>query len=175
MTSVKGHPTLFRALQHLGDSGVALHVLGTGPREDEYRGMVAAAGLDRQVVFRGFCPDIAAALRQVDVMVMPSLSEGLPFALLEAMSLGLPVIASAVGGIRDVVEDGVSGLLVPPGDPVRLSDAIALLRDDRDLALRLGDAGRERVRSAFSADGMVDQHISVYRELLAARAGGRQP
>jgi glycosyltransferase involved in cell wall biosynthesis len=85
--------------------------------------MVRRGGLEHQITFKGFRNDVRAELEGLDGLAMPSLSEGLPFTLLEAMGLGLPVIASAVGGICDVVEDGVSGVLVPPGNTAALSAA----------------------------------------------------
>lgn len=166
LTAVKGHAILIRAIQHLHDPQLAVEVMGTGPREAEYRRLVSDGGLQRQITFKGFCSDIAGTLRELDALVMPSLNEGLPFALLEAMGQGLPVIASGVGGICDVVEHGVSGLLVPPGDPVALSDAIARIRDDERLACRLGQAARERIEMKFHARRMVEEHVNLYRTVL---------
>lgn len=114
--------------------------------------------------------DVAAHLRRMDVLLMPSRWEGLPYTLLEAMHAGVAVVASCVGGITDVLTDQVDGLLVPVGDAVALADgALQLLRDD-GLRNRLASAARQRVK-AFSLTTMLDRTAAVYCSALTIRAG----
>jgi len=108
------------------------------------------------------------------VFVHPSLRDGLPNALLEAMACGRPVVGAAAGGIPDAVRDGTDGLLVDPGDVGALVVALRRVLDDRDLAARLGAAGRERVRRDFTPEAEVRRYRALHRELQAAasRASG---
>ena len=103
--------------------------------------------------------------------MLPSRAEGLGVAALEAMGCGRPVVASAVGGLAEAVEDERSGLLVPPEDPAALASALSRLRDDPGLAARLGAAGAARVAKHFDADEMVDAYVALYREILLEGSG----
>jgi len=125
-------------------SQIRLRLCGTGPYEGELRRQVREAGLDEQVEFAGLIAydEIPRQLRQSDVFVLPSLQEGLPLSLLEAMASGLPVVATAVGGIPGVVKDGVNGLLVPAAAPAALRDALVRLLANPALRQRLGTAAR---------------------------------
>jgi glycosyltransferase involved in cell wall biosynthesis len=115
------------------------------------------------VTFAGLVGDVARLLKAFDVFAFPSLWEGFGIALIEAMATGLPVAASATGGILEVVEDGVSGLLVPPGDRARLVEALARLLGGADLARRLAAGGLGRVRERFALERTVEQVAAVYR------------
>ena len=126
-------------------------------------------GVSDRVVFAGYRPDKDAVLADLDVFVLPSWVEGLPMVVLEAMAHGLPVVATPVGGTPEAVVDGETGLLVPPRDPERLADAISTLVRDRELARRLGEAGRARVAERFSAERMVTRVLEVYDEVAARR------
>lgn len=172
VTAVKGHRILLAALHHLGCRDIILHVFGTGPLERECMKLTSELGLEGQVVFHGFCPDVQSRLGTLDALVMPSFSEGLPFALLEAMARGIPVIASAVGGIPEVIDDGVSGVLIPPGDVTRLAEAITRLRDNPALAQALAEGGLARIRERFDADDMIRRHAMLYRRTLGIQASG---
>jgi glycosyltransferase involved in cell wall biosynthesis len=125
----------------------------------------------------GHREDVPARLAAADLFVLPSRSEAFPNALLEAMAAGLPVIGSAVGGILEIVEDGRTGLLVAPGAPDLLGDAIARLMGDPALAARLGTAARTEVASRYSFDTMVAGFEDVYLRQLTRRGivDARQP
>jgi glycosyltransferase involved in cell wall biosynthesis len=131
-------------------------------------------GVAHRVVFRGkISPDeLQASYARAAVCVLPSVldargdTEGLGVVLLEAMNHGTPVIASRVGGIPDIVEDGESGLLVPPGDADALAAAVRRVRDDPALARRLGEAGRRRLREQFSWSAIVQRWLDVYAGLV---------
>jgi len=126
-------------------------------------------GLGGRVVFTGLRMDVPELLDDISVSVLPSLSEGLSNVLLESMAAGVPVVATRVGGSPEVVEDGVTGLIVPPRDADGLARAILRLQEDRDLAVRVGRAGRARVVERFSIDEMVRQTEQLYASLLRAR------
>jgi glycosyltransferase involved in cell wall biosynthesis len=105
------------------------------------------------------------------MVVHPAFMEGLGVSLLQASSSGVPVIASAVGGIPEAVRDQLTGLLVPPGDAAALAGAIARLLTDETLARRMGEAGRSLVDTEFSADLMIDGNLGVYQEVLGVLSG----
>jgi L-malate glycosyltransferase len=133
---------------------------------------VARLGLQGRVVFTGFRLDVPRLLAEVAVCVHPSLSEGLPNAVLESMAAGVPVVATRVGGSPELVRDGVTGFLVPPQDPAALAKAIDELLSEPDRARRLGQAGRRRVAEHFSLERMVKDTERLYESLLT-RAEGR--
>ena len=143
----------------------------------ELETMAQRLGLDGRVVFTGARSDVADVLSQVAVSVLPSLSEGLPNAILESMAAGVPVVATRVGGIPEAVEDGTTGVLVPPRDPAALARAIGLVLADPELAGRLGEAGRQRVARHFALERVVRQTEALYVGLLerSRRAGARWP
>jgi glycosyltransferase involved in cell wall biosynthesis len=164
---VKEHATAVRALPRL--PGATLAIAGRGPEEAALRALAASLGVASRLRLLGVRDDVAQLLRAADVVVHPSRLEGLPMALLEAMAAARPVVASRVGGIPEAVDDGVTGRLVPPGDPVALADAVGALLRDPDAADALGRAGRRRAEAEFSVERMVER----YRALYDAVAGGR--
>jgi L-malate glycosyltransferase len=140
-------------------------ILGEGDLRDELTRLIHELGLERHVLLPGFRPDVLSLLKTVDVFVMPSITEGLGTSILDAMACGRPVVASAVGGIPEVVETEVTGLLVPPRDATALGAAIVRLLRDSSEAARLAQAGRARVEASFTADRMVQQTLGVYQRL----------
>ncbi|MGF6272816.1 glycosyltransferase involved in cell wall biosynthesis [Massilia sp. UYP11] len=154
-----------------------LLLCGDGQR-DEVRALVAALGLQASVDLPGWVDAHARAalLDAATVFVLPSHAEGLPMSLLEAMAHGVPVVATAVGGIPDAVRDGVEGVLVAPGDTAALAAAVLGLLADPDTRMRLGAAGRERVRTEFSSTRMIATLEDLYEKLAAndARRPGRR-
>jgi glycosyltransferase involved in cell wall biosynthesis len=129
-------------------------------------------GLGGRVVFTGFRLDVPELLSETAVFVHPSLSEALPNVVLEAMAAGAPVVATRVGGTPEAVEEGVTGLLVPPRDAPALAQAICKLLQSPDLASRFGQAGRQRVAEQFSLERMARETEHLYLKLLS-RAGDR--
>jgi glycosyltransferase involved in cell wall biosynthesis len=161
---VKGHAVLLDALAMLGDrAGWHLAIAGRGEEEGRLRAQSAAAGIDERVHILGFRDDIPDILAAGDIFAMPSLSEGLPLALVEAMSFGLPVVVTRVGGVPEVVTDDVEALLVPPSDAGALASALRTLLDDADLRRRLGDAGRMRAQRDYAIATMADRYERLYR------------
>jgi L-malate glycosyltransferase len=131
---------------------------------------IARLGLTDRVHLTGYRADIAGILADTTVSVLPSLSEGLSNVLLESMAAGVPVVATRVGGSPEIIDNGTTGLLVPPGDPQGLADAIGAVVDDLDLAKRLGAAGRQTVVDRFSMDRMVHATEQLYLDLLVRKA-----
>ena len=146
---------------------IHLHVIGAGPCERELKARSAAVGVAARVHFHGFRRDAHDFIAHCDALLMPSLHEGLPYTLLEAMALGTPVIASRVGGLAETIQDGVTGLLVAPADAPALAGAIRRLIADPSLRARLGDAAQRRQRANYSLEAMAGGYLDVYRQVLA--------
>ena len=149
---------------------VRLMMIGDGPLRAATREVVRSAGLEQAAWMPGERHDVPALLRGMDCFVLPSLGEGISNTVLEAMATGLPVIATDVGGNRELVRDGDTGTLVPAGDPQALADAmLGIVRDDA-AAQRAGTAGRARALAHFSLDVMVRRYRGLYDTLLRASA-----
>ncbi len=142
--------------------------IGDGSYKTELETFAASLGLKDRVIFTGFRNDVARILPEIDISVLPSLSEGLSNSLLEAMAAGVPVIATRVGGTPEAVEDGSTGLLVPPADVESLSRGIAFLLDNPQSAKRMGEEGRRRVLARFSVEKMVRDTEALYLHLLTS-------
>lgn len=145
-------------------------VVGDGPLKESLSGLAHCLGVRERIDFLGFHRDAAALMPDLDILVVPSLSEGTPLVILEAMSAGIPVVASAVGGIPEQIRHGREGLLVPVGDAGALADAVLLLLQRPGLARQLGDAGRRRVDGCFSPQALVRRTEAVYRAALQPAA-----
>lgn len=166
----KGHEVLIDAfeavVQRLPDALLVL--AGSGPLEEPLRARVDGLGLTGNVRFTGIVDDVWPVLADSDVFVLPSLFEPLGISALEAMAAGLPVVASAVGGLTEVVEAGVSGTLVPPADRARLAGALVEILMEPPLREAMGRAARQAARR-WTADVMVEGYLSLYEQLLEAR------
>jgi glycosyltransferase involved in cell wall biosynthesis len=166
LDEMKGQRTLIEALAVLDANAV---FVGVDPdREGAYRRELEALayrlGVADRVVFAGHRDDVPQLLAGADVVCLPSSAEGLPIVLLEAMAQARPVVASAVGGTPEIVTDGETGLLVPPGDAGALARALARVLTENGLARRLGEAGRRRVRQEFSAAAAAERVLSLYED-----------
>ena len=144
-------------------------VAGGGPLEGELRRLVTRLGQDRRVLLLGERSDARDLLALFDVLVLPSLWEGLPLVLLEAAMLGKPIVATDIDGVREVVRDGETGLLVPPARPDALAAAVVGLLDDPGLAARLGGAARSEIQAEFSLERMVKETQNLYLDLASAK------
>jgi glycosyltransferase involved in cell wall biosynthesis len=160
----KGIAYLMDAAVRLPD--VVFLVAGEGSLRSGLENQIQEGGLVDRVHLLGHREDVADLLAICDVFILPSLSEGLPLSVLEAMAVGKPVIATAIGGTNEVVADGKTGLLVPPADPDALADAIRSLLVDPMWAEQLAVQGQTCVREEFSAEVMTRRVVDVYRELL---------
>jgi len=176
MVAIKDHVTLVRAFAETvrrlpdGAARVRLVIVGDGPKRDECSSIARECGIEQQCWFPGRRDDVAEILRGLDVFCLTSLNEGINNTILEAMASGLPIIATAAGGNPELVIDGETGCLVPPGSVSSLADA--LLRYTQNAALRAqhGRASRRRAEAMFSLDSMVEGYLGLY-----GQACGRAP
>ncbi len=170
----KGHRYLIEATRILKEKAPSIKVIivGEGPLRMELSNLVKDIHVEDMVFFLGFREDIPQILASLDLFVLSSKMEGLGSSILDAMASSLPVVATNVGGIPEVVTDGETGLLVPPKDPSVLAEAILRLYNDRELAKRLGQRGYEVAHQKFSAEVMALKIIREY-ECLAKRKGIR--
>jgi glycosyltransferase involved in cell wall biosynthesis len=164
----KGHADVLAAVGRLGaeHDDVAVVLFGQGPLEATLRRKVAALGLEKRVFFAGFRGDMERWLPLLTLLVHPARAEGLGVALLEAQACGVPVVAAAAGGIPQVIEDGVTGLLVPIEDVAALAAALSKLLRDPVACERMGVAARQRVEARFSIPAMVNGNLAVYEQVL---------
>jgi glycosyltransferase involved in cell wall biosynthesis len=164
LAEVKGQRTLLAALAGLDATLVLVgrDLEQSGAYERELRAEAERLGVAGRVVFAGYRDDVPALLAGCDVFCLPSLMEGLPLVVLEAMVQGAPVVATAVGGTPELVADGETGVLVPPGDVTALHEGLERVLASPDLARRLGEAGRARARTAFSAAETNERILRIY-------------
>ncbi len=166
LTPKKDHDSMLRALARLRQyvPDARLVIIGTGPREQHLRAVAQDVGVADAVLFIGIRDDVPELLPAFDVFAMSSLHEGLSIALVEALAAGLPVVATRVGGIPELVVDGESGVLVPPSDPRRLADAIVGIATDAALRRRLTEAAPLRAAKFGiqpAADTLTEQYLSL--------------
>lgn len=147
-----------------------LVVFGDGELRPALEAQIRDLGLDKHVVLAGFRDDVLALAKSADLFVLSSVTEGLGSTLLDAMAMGLAIVGTRAGGIPEAVQDGVTGVLVPPGNSDALAEAIVRLLRDAPARRRLGDAGRARVADEFGVDRLVDGTLAAYRRVLATRA-----
>ena len=164
---VKGISCLIEAMAMVKNEfpGLRLEIAGDGSLRDLLTRQAVDLGVSKQVSFLGWRHHLPPILAGWDIFVLPSLDEGFGVAALEAMAAGLPVIASAAGGLPELVRDGESGLLFPPGKPTELASRLRELINDREKRLSLGLAGRRRAAQHFSVTQMVGKVFAVYDEL----------
>jgi len=155
--------------------GAQFVIAGEGPDRAILESQAKSLGVADRVILLGHRSDIPDLLATCDLFVLPSFFEGLPVSVVEAMASGKPVVATAIGGTDEAVENGVTGLLVPPGDAVRLAEAIRAVLADAALAARMGSAGRRRAQEEFSAEMMIRRTEALYDELLAGGRAGNSP
>jgi L-malate glycosyltransferase len=176
LIAYKGHAVAFEAFARvraaLPDARARLLLAGVGPEEGALRTLARSHGIEADVEFLGSVADVPALLARCSFSVLPSLTEGMPNAVLESLAQGRAVVASAVGGVPEILERG-GGILVPPGDAGSLADAMSALLADPALAARLGAEGRGLVHSWFGIDRMVEESLRLYQGLLATKVDRR--
>jgi L-malate glycosyltransferase len=167
----KGHDVLMDAAVHVlrRFPDARFELVGGGPELEALLARADARRMTHAFTFLGHRDDVPARLADADIFVLPSRSEAFPNAVLEAMAAGLPIVASAVGGILELIDDNRTGLLVPAGDSAALADRLCRLMERRTLATRLGDAARDEVHARYSFDRMVAAFEFVYLTELTRR------
>jgi len=171
LVPVKDHMSFLEAARRIHQTAPQARfvIVGDGPLRAALTDKAAELGLGETVIFCGNRRDIPAVMSALDVLVFSSTVEGLPVALLEGMAASCPVVATTAGGMRGVVVDNETGILVPPSKPDALADACLRLVSNPQLARQMGQAGYERAESRYSIDAMMKQTIDLYRQLSARR------
>jgi N-acetyl-alpha-D-glucosaminyl L-malate synthase BshA len=146
-------------------SGARLMLVGDGPERHRIERLVSDLGLDEVVLMTGFRSDIPDLLRCSDVAVLCSETESAPLTLLEALSSGLPVIATRVGGIPEIIEDGVNGFLVPAKDPKSIAERLLALNGDKELRAGLGARARETVLDRYTVEKVIGEYLKIFSEI----------
>lgn len=165
----KGHIYLFKAMEMLISEGlrnIACLVIGDGRERDELEAFIVSKNLQGYIKFLDYRTDIPEILQAMDVVVMPSLQESFGRVAVEAMAMKVPVIASRVGGLSETINDGKTGILVPPGDAESLSKAIRFLLENPEIRRKMGEAGRRCVEQRFSIENNVRKTEELYLQLL---------
>jgi glycosyltransferase involved in cell wall biosynthesis len=174
LEAVKGGDVLLRAWARLvdesGSRSLLLAMVGGGSERGRLIQLSRELGIASSVRFVGLSDRVSDWLHVADLFVLPSRSEGLSNALLEAMACGLPAVATAVGGTPEVIKDGMNGLLVPADDESALANALGHLVDDPDLARLLGAAAYKTILEQYSMEAMVDRYVELYESLTGLRA-----
>jgi glycosyltransferase involved in cell wall biosynthesis len=165
---MKGVDVLLRCLASLRLKNIMppCDILGTGPLKETLQTMAADLQIANQVNFPGAIHEVLPYLQRASCFVFPSRSEGMPNVLLEAMACALPVIATSVGGIPDIIQHDRNGLLIPSDDVEALTSALLRMLSDNDLAARLGNQGRRDAEEYFALEKVTDQYISLYTNLM---------
>ncbi len=148
-------------------STARLVIVGTGPDETLLKQTAARLKVQGSVHFKGRQEDVGAVLTDTDIFVLPTLSEGMSNVLLEAMSCGLPVVATSVGGNCDLIRDRQNGILVPPGDAPALSEALMEMLDNTTVAQQLGNEARKTVQEHYSLECITDRYLNLYNRLAS--------
>lgn len=176
LSKEKGHALLLDALKilHSRRPSVTAMFAGIGPLEAELKAICNAARLTDKVRFLGYRTDLPRVLAATDLVVLPSISEGLPLAAIEALATARPIVATTAGGIPEVVINGETGVLIPPQNPAALAEAIDCVLRDPALALRFGTKGRLFVEQHFDVRVQVERTMELYRSLTSS-VGGRSP
>jgi glycosyltransferase involved in cell wall biosynthesis len=168
----KDHETLIAAADLLSADfpDVEFQIVGDGPRRSELEALVRSRRLDDRVSFLGHREDVGRLLSEASIFALPSRSEAFPNGAIEAMAAGLPVVASAVGGLLDLIEHGRTGLLIEPGNPTALADALRQLLTNQTAAARIGEHARAHVQQRYSFERMVKAFEDLYLAGLPARS-----
>jgi len=178
MVAQKGHKYTIEALRLLKDEGIDVFVFaaGMGPKKEELVELAKEKGVSENIVFsRVSEEEKMKLLKTADIYIMPSLHEGLSLAMLEAMSMGLAMIASSVGGAAEVIEDGKSGFLIPPRDAESLAEKISFLAGNSRLREKLGENARERVVRDYSLQSRSRQLEDLYRGIIKSKGKAKPP
>lgn len=164
---VKGIDDLLEAFTIVNQThNTHLIIVGEGPKSQQLQALARKMGVSDRVHWTGYRADVHRLLPAIDIFVQPSVHEGMAMTILEAMAASLPVVGTAVGGTPEVIVDGETGQLVPPGEPTALANAIMILLENPETRRRMGQAGQQRVKQRFSVEEMVQRTEQLYEDLL---------
>ena len=168
LSEEKGHTVLFSALRLLIKDypEAKLLVIGSGRKEKELKGWVNREKLTNQVIFLGNIPHIGSLFKIMDIAILPSVFEGLGFSILEAQANGVPVVASSIGGINEIIKNRETGILVEPNNPDELYRGIKLVLEDVSLREKIVSNAKQQIKEKFSLETMISKVESVYKELI---------
>ncbi len=171
LSAQKAHEVLFEAVATCAASvpQVRLVVIGGGDRESELRELARQLNIDMRTIFLGIRRDVPDLLPGLDVACLSSVHEGVPITLIEAMAAGLPIVATDCGSVRDIVEDGEQGFVVPVGDAKKFADRLRILANDKALRTRLGKSGRARAESEFHIQNTARKYEELLTDILARK------
>ena len=170
MTGVKNTDEVLAALRMLRDRGVDAYLcmVGDGPDRERLERRAHDLGVVKRCLFLGYQEEVARFYAAFDGMILPSVNEGTPVSAIESLAAGRPVVATRVGGVPDVIDDGEDGFLVDPGSTEQLADRLEELARDPELRERMGKRGRARVPARYAVARLVDDMDRLYKSLLAA-------
>jgi glycosyltransferase involved in cell wall biosynthesis len=171
LSEEKGLKYLIQAGSKLTHTGLPLKIMiiGSGPQKPEMESLVQQMSLQNKVVFSGFQKYVEKILPAMDIFVLPSLTEGTPMALLEAMACGVPVVASAVGEIPNIIDSGKNGILIPPANPEKIAEAVLTICRNNDFRTKLSETAKETIRSKFNINEWMRKIESVYLEIISSQ------
>jgi glycosyltransferase involved in cell wall biosynthesis len=170
---IKDLETLLRAFKVVQGEikSAVLLIAGDGPVREKMMVLAQSLGISEAVIFLGWRHDLPILYRTMDIFLLSSRNEGTPVSVIEAMAAGLPVVATNVGGVPDLVNPGNSGLLVPAGDPVAMADAVFRLAGDTHTRTAMGTEGRNIAKTRYTSERLVQDVDRLYRDGVAAKCG----
>lgn len=174
LIKAKGLTSLLSALSRMSDRSVSLALIGNGPEEEELRRLARELNIGDRVRFFGYREDRIALMKSFDVFVLPSLSEGIPRCLMEAMGIGVPIVATDIPGCRDLIENGKTGLLFPPGDVDALCDALESLKNSGDKRNILANNAKDYVYKHYSANRMAREYEDLFCQMIKDKGVGHR-
>ena len=168
LVSTKGVHILLKAFNQILEKGISarLHIVGDGPEKEKLLSLAQELQVTGTTHFHGSLNNVAPLLQKSDIFILPSSVEGLPNTLLEAMSCGLAVVTTRVGGNSEIIEDGINGLLIDPDNPQQLTNALMKILSEKGLAKKLGGKARKSIESRFSIDHITTEYENFYKELF---------
>jgi glycosyltransferase involved in cell wall biosynthesis len=169
---VKNLPLFVEVAERLVQQGIDAHfvLVGDGPERPRIEQLITQKGLDSRFTLPGLCETPLIWYQAFDILLLTSYSEALPLTILEAAACEVPAVAADVGGVRDVIVEGVTGFIAPSGDVMRLADSVKQLIESPPLRLQMGHAARERVIRCFSSEVMAQQYIELFRQIVQETA-----
>jgi glycosyltransferase involved in cell wall biosynthesis len=169
LDTIKDHPTALRAVAQAASRrpGLRLFIVGDGPERSKIEREIERQSLQQRVRLLGMRSDVRRILAGADLFLLTSVSEGIPVTILEAMAAGVPIVATAVGGVPELIEHEVHGLLAPAGDAPALADALVRMADDEKLRSRFATIAQHRAVTEFSEQSMIANYDRIYQGMLA--------